>query len=99
MPVFIAAIGGMLINIVGTLAGRVLVALGIGVVTYTGLNASMDWLKAQALTSLQGMPADVVSLIAWLKVGQCISIVTSAIAARALISGMQGDTFKRWVLK
>ena len=37
MPVFIAAIGGVLINLVGTLAGRVLIALGISVVTYTGV--------------------------------------------------------------
>ena len=43
MPVFVAAIGGMLINLVGTLAGRVLVALGISVITYTGMSASIDW--------------------------------------------------------
>lgn len=99
MPVFIAAIGGMLINIVGHLAGRVLVALGIGVITYTGLSASLDWMKAQALGSFAGMPAEAVQLAAFLKVGTCISIVSSAMAARMLINGMQGDTFKRWVLK
>lgn len=99
MPVFIAAIGGMLINIVGHLAGRVLVALGIGVITYTGLSASLDWMKAQALASFAGMPAEAVQLAAFLKVGTCISIVSSAMAARMLINGMQGDTFKRWVLK
>jgi len=99
MPVFIAAIGGMLINIVGHLAGRVLVALGIGVITYTGLSSSLDWIKAQALGALSGMPAEAVQLAGFLKVGTCISIVTSAIAARMLINGMQGDTVKRWVLK
>lgn len=99
MPVFIAAIGGMLINIVGTLAGRVLIALGIGVVTYTGMSATLDWLKAGAVSAFGGMPAEAVQLAAYLQVGTCISIVTSAIAARALISGIQGDTFKRWVLK
>lgn len=99
MPVFIAAIGGMLINIVGTLAGRVLVGLGIGVVTYTGMSSSLDWLKAGALSALSGMPAEAVQLVGFLKVGTCISIVTSAIAARALINGVSGDSFKRWVLK
>ena len=56
MPVFIAAIGGMLINLVGTLAGRVLIALGISVVTYTGVSSSLDWMKAGALTALGGLP-------------------------------------------
>ncbi|MBS1771202.1 MAG: DUF2523 domain-containing protein [Acidobacteria bacterium] len=99
MPVFIAALGGMFINIVGTLAGRVLVALGIGVITYTGVATTLDWLKAGALSSLSGMPAEAVQLAGFLKVGTCISIVTSAMAARALIDGLSGDTFKRWVLK
>lgn len=99
MPVFIAAFGGMLINLVGTLAGRVLIGLGIGVVTYTGMQTSLDWLKMSALSALNGMPAEAVQLIAFFKVGTCISIVTSAILARQLINGISGDTFKRWVLK
>ncbi|MCD6664164.1 MAG: DUF2523 domain-containing protein [Comamonas sp.] len=99
MPVFIAAIGGMLINLVGTLVGRVLVALGIGVVTYTGLSTTLDFLKAQALASFAGLPADLIGLMAFLKIGVCISIIASAMAARALIDGVSGDTFKRWVLK
>lgn len=99
MPVFVAAIDGMLINLVATLAGRSLIALGIGVVTYTGMSVSLDWMKAQALSALSGLPADVIGLIAYMKVGVCISIITSAIAARALIDGLGGDTFKKWVLK
>ncbi len=99
MPVFIAAIGGMLINLVGTLAGRVLIALGISVVTYTGMSSSLDWLKSGAIAAIGGLPGEVAGLIAYMKVGVCISIITSAIAARAIISGLSGDTFKKWVLK
>ena len=99
MPVFIAAIGGMLINLVGTLAGRVLIALGISDVTYTGVSASLDWMKSGAVSALGGLPAEMLGLIAFMKVGVCISIITSAIAARAIISGISGDSFKRWVLK
>lgn len=99
MPIFIAAIGGMLINIVGTLAGRVLIGLGIGVITYTGMNTTMEFLKTGALGAFSGMGPEVVNLISFLKVGVCISIITSAIATRVLINGLTGDTFKRWVLK
>lgn len=99
MPMFVAAIGGMLINLVGTLAGRILIALGISVVTYTGVSTSLDWLKSGAVSALGGLPADMLSLIAFMKVGVCISIITSAIAARAIINGISGDSFKKWVLK
>jgi len=99
MPIFVAAIGGMLINLVGTLAGRVLIALGISVVTYTGVSTSLAWMKAGALSALAGLPAELIALIGFMKVGVCISIITSAIAARAVISGISGDSFKKWVLK
>lgn len=99
MPIFLAALGGVLINIAATVAGRVLIALGIGVVTYTGLDASTTWLKGQALSSLEGLPADLVALIAFLKVGVCINIITSAIAARFVLEGLTNGSFKKWVLK
>ena len=98
-PVIVAAIGGMLINLVGTLVGRVLIALGISVVTYVGVNASLGFAKAQALAAFTGMPAQAVSLASFLGVGTCISIISSAMLARAAISGITGDSFKKWVLK
>jgi hypothetical protein len=97
MPVFIAAIGGMLVNIVATLAGRVLVALGIAVITFTGVNASLNWMKSQALSSIGMLPPEVIGMLGTMKVGVSISIVTSAITARLILNGISGDTFKRWV--
>lgn len=99
MPVFVSAIGGMLINLVGTLAGRILIALGISVVTYTGINATLDGLKSQAISSFTALPPEVISMLSMMRVGQCISIVSSAVAARLLLNGLTGDTFKRWVNK
>lgn len=99
MPVFIAAIGGMLINLVGTLVGRILIALGMSVITYTGMSASLDMLTSQAVSSFAALPPEVFSMLAAMKVGVSISIVTSAIAARMLLDGLQSDTFKRWALK
>ena len=99
MPVFIAAIGGMLINLVGTLVGRVLIALGISVITYTGISTTLDFLKAQAIGAFAGLPPGVFGMLGVLRVGQCISIVTSAIAAKMVIDGVTSDTFKKWVHK
>lgn len=99
MPVFVAAIGGMLINLVGTLVGRVLVALGLSVITYTGVNATLEALKSQAVQSFTALPPEVFGMLGMMRVGQCVSIITSAIAARLLLDGLTSDTFKRMVMK
>lgn len=99
MPLFVAAIGGMLINLVGTLVGRVLVALGLSVITYTGVNATLEALKAQAVQSFTALPPEVLGMLGMMRVGQCVSIITSAIAARLLLDGLTSDTFKRMVMK
>ena len=97
MPAILAMLGGMLINITGSIVGQVLVALGIGVATYTGIDITLDWLKAQAVSNFQVLDPRIVGMLGVLKVGECISIVTSAMLARATINGVQSGTFKRWV--
>ena len=99
MPLFIASLLGGLINIAGTLAGQVLIAVGISVVTYTGVDLVLTGLKASALASIQSLPPGLPALLAYLKVGVCINILTSAMAARMTLNGLTGGTFKRWVHK
>ncbi|WP_343590352.1 DUF2523 domain-containing protein [Paracidovorax wautersii] len=90
MPTFVAAIGGMLLNLAGSLAGQVLLSLGIAVVTYTGTDAALDKLKADALGAMSGMPRELVALLAYMKVGVAMSIIFSAVAVRLSLSGMSG---------
>jgi len=97
MPIFIAAIGGMLINIVGTLVGRVLIALGIGVGTFTGLQTSLNWLKDNAIDAIFSLPPDVYNMLSLMKIGICINIITSAIIIRWVLNGLSGDALKRWI--
>ena len=99
MPVFLAALMGGLMAATGSIVGRVMIALGIGVVTYSGMSLSLDYLKTQAIDGLLGMGPDVVGMLVTLKVGQSISVVFSAMLARLVITGLQGDTMKAWVLK
>lgn len=90
MPAFLMALGGMLLNIVGSAVGQVLISLGISVVTYKGVDTALDKLKADALSAFSGLPADLVGLLAYMKVGVAISIITSAVAVRLGLSGMSG---------
>jgi len=88
MPALVAALLTGLIQIASTLAGRVLVALGFMSITYTGLDSTLDWLKAQAVQAFQGLPAETLGMIGVLKVGSMISIIASALLARLLLDGL-----------
>lgn len=99
LPAIAAAAIGGLISVTGTLAGRVLVALGVGVVTYTGVQAGIDSLLANLDSAIAGVPADILGLLGFMRVGQALNIIISAMSARMLLNGLTGDTIKKWVLK
>ena len=99
MNALVMAFFGIALNFVSTFVGRILVSLGIGVVTFTGLSTTLGWLKTQAVNSALGLPPEVLGMMGVLKVGNCISIVFSAIVARALLDSVNSDSFKRFVKK
>jgi len=99
LPRIIAAIGGVIITSMGSVFGRLLIALGLSVVTYTGLSTSLDWLKDQMLESLNNVPEQIVTLLAYMKVGTCINIIITAITVRLSMKGVSGGSVKKWVLK
>jgi hypothetical protein len=99
MPLFVAALVGGLLEVAASLAGRVLLSLGFAVVAYTGINATMTWLKSQALSAFSALPPDVLNIIVLLKVGVAINIVFSALVARLTLMGLTSDTVKRLVMR
>jgi hypothetical protein len=99
MPIFVAALIGALIQAAGSLVGRVLISLGIGYVVFSGVDASIGWAKTQVLAHLQGMPATALGVASGMKVGTCVSILTSALLARLTFQGMTSGTMKKMVQK
>lgn len=90
---------GAILRILPTAAGQVLVALGIGVVTYRGIDVSLGWLKDFALSNFHALPPQVLGLLALMKIGVCINMVASAMAIRLGINGLTSGTFKQWIKK
>lgn len=97
MPVFIAALIGGLVSAAGSFVGRVLIALGIGFVTFTGVDIALEALKAQAFAGLAALP--VAGILGTLKIGTGLNIVFSAITARLVLNGLTSGTIKRMVYK
>src|SRR5688572_20560336 len=98
-PLVISSIIGALVSAVGTLVGRVLVSLGIGYVTYTGVDASMTWAKTQFLNGVAGLPPEAVQIMGLLKVGICVSMLLSALTARMVLAGLTSGTIKKMVVR
>nr|WP_315489898.1 DUF2523 domain-containing protein [uncultured Rhodoferax sp.] len=88
MAFLIPLIGNMLLAIAGSIALQIFVGLGIGVVTYAGIDTAIGWLKAGAVSALLGLPPEIVGMLSLMKVGSCVSMVFSALAIRITLSGI-----------
>lgn len=99
MPLFIAALIGALVQAAGTLVGKILLSLGIGYATYTGIDASITWARDFAIAKLAATGGTVVQMAGVMQVGTSISIVTSALAARMVLNGLTSGTLRKFTVK
>ncbi|QHI96751.1 DUF2523 domain-containing protein [Xylophilus rhododendri] len=99
MPAIAAAIGWVLLQVAGSFAVQMLVGLGVGVLTFSGMDVTLGWLKTQALASFSALDPTIVGLLAYMKVGVAMNIIFSALVMRLTLAGVQSGTFKKWVHK
>lgn len=92
MPLFLAALLGGLVQIAGSLVGRVLVALGISYVTYSGVDLLVGSLRDMALNMLGSAGPTIVGMLGLFQVGTGLGIVFAAIMARLALAGLQLGT-------
>lgn len=100
LPAILAAslIGG-LAQAATSLVGRVLIALGIGYVTYAGLDVLLDFIKVRIFQELLSVDPTIIGIMAVLNVDRAINVVLSAIAARLLLNGLTSGSITRMVTK
>lgn len=87
-------LAAFLLSMAAPLVGRVLLALGIGTVTYTGLSALLSSLLSQAKASMQGMAPDVASMVAMAGGFEAMSIM-----AGGMVTALTFAVLKRFALK
>lgn len=97
--VIIPAIVGALTYAVTTLVGRVLLALGIGYVTYTGFNFVLDQVFTLVQSSFQGLPSDISRFLAFMWVDKAVSLIFSAYSAVFAVRSLGSHTFTRMIIK
>lgn len=100
MPAFLLMFFGGLATVTASLVGRVLVALSIGYVTYTGLSLIFAGVESQIAGMYSGVPATIVAILGLLQLDVCVNIMLSAYAARMLLMGLSPTgAITRMVLK
>ena len=87
MPALIAiAWDAFLLALTGPLVKRVLLTLGLGVVTYEGFQAALDLVASNIGTNLNSLPADALQLLQLSGLVESVSIILSAISVRIGVS-------------
>lgn len=78
---------------------KVLISLGIGYAVFSGVDASITWARDWSINTLQGTGGNTLQVLSAMKIGTCISILSSAYTARLLLDGLTGGTIKKMVMK
>lgn len=95
---FVPALMGALATAMGTLVGRAVLALGIGFVTYKGIDIGMQSLQENAIDSMKGIPAGMIGLMGYLWIDKAITVIFSAITV-AITFKTIGGAMKRMTFK
>lgn len=83
-----AMIGIMLLDLVKSLVLKTLTVLGVGAVTYVGVNFVIGELKDYVLANFVTAPVLVQHILGLLKVDVAINIIFSAVAMRLTLAGV-----------
>lgn len=99
MPLWVASLVGGFLEVMASMVGRVLIALGLGVVTYNGLDAGLSFFRQKMIDSLGSAGANVAGMAGVLQLDVVLSILIAAATMKLLINGASGGAIKRWVGK
>jgi len=86
------------LSVLRALAGRILVALGIGAVTYVGFGALVTAGLNHVVAHWQALPASMVSILALGRFDDAVSVILSACATRLALMGLDAAGALRKVL-
>lgn len=82
------AIFTFLSSILGPLVAKVLTAIGVGVVTYTGITLLMDQVRDAVIHNIGATGASYIALFGLAKIDVAVNIMLGAVTARATLAGI-----------
>lgn len=95
---FASAIIGMLARAAVPLVGRVLVALGLGFVSFTGIDLMVGGLVKlfkDKLMDVGSLPWNIVGVLGILQVPFCFNMIIATLMVRAALGGLSGGSLRK----
>lgn len=77
-----SGLGVFLVGLAGPAIRKILLSLGIGLVSYAALTTALNSALSSAKSSWGGMTGDVAGLVQLSGAGECLSIIAGAMIAR-----------------
>lgn len=78
-------LGAWLVSLAGPIVRRVLIALGVGVVSYSGLSLLVSAVKDRVLENLGGLSGSAYQVVAMSGAFEAVGILLGALSARAAL--------------
>lgn len=82
------ALGQLLIALATTIPGKVLTALGIGWLTFTGVTAAASTIRDSVLAAWGGIPGAVAQIFSLGGVDEAVGVVLGAYVAKAALAAI-----------
>lgn len=95
MGMIMQVVIGGLISSMGTFVGRILASLGMGYITFQGVDMTLTWIRNGIASGMSGLPSDVLAILSAFKAGEGVAVLLSALAIRMTIDGMTSDRFRK----
>jgi hypothetical protein len=89
MPL-VAMLFSFLIGFIPAIVAKVLLAAGIGVISYTGFNLLVSSLTSAVMDRWSGMSGDIAAIAGLAQADVCVSMWLSALAIRLTITTVNG---------
>lgn len=99
MGAILSALGGLVASLIGNWVWRAVSALGIGFVTYQGVDLLFSASESKIFEGLGSLGPTVGSFFGILRIGMCIKVWTTAFAMRATLSGVSGGSVTKVKMK
>ena len=98
MPL-VALLWGFFYTAIGSIVGRILLTLGMGLVTYTGIDLLLGAARTQIFSSFAASGAVFLQFAGVLQLGTAINILLSAVVMRFTLSGVTAGSITKMVTK
>lgn len=85
-------IGTWLLSLVSPMLAKILLSLGLSVVSIVGMDAVLTGIKSSFVSSMQSMPADWLNFALYLWIGKGLGIIFGACATKLMLWSVQNST-------